>query len=113
MGSPLGCTLANFFLGHLETVLFKQPSSMHSKLHLPYVGDVLAVFDDDKKCDAFLNILNTSHKNLQFTVEKPANTLQFLDVDTKVNEQDVDTWIWRKPISTGLFLNFDPIGPLK
>ena len=36
-------------------------------------------------------VLNTQHKNLQFTVEKSANTLQFLDVDIKVNEQDV--WI--------------------
>ena len=34
-----------------------------------YVYDVLAVFDDDK-CDSFLNVLNTEHKNLQFTEEK-------------------------------------------
>ena len=39
--------------------------------------------------------------------------MQFLDVDIKVNEQDVDTWAWRKPTSTGLFLNFDAICPLK
>ena len=32
MGSPLGCTLANFFLGHSETVIFKQPSSTHPKM---------------------------------------------------------------------------------
>ena len=31
----------------------------------------------------------------------------------KVNKQDVDTWVWRKPTSTGLFLNFDAICPLK
>ena len=30
-----------------------------------------------------------------------------------VNEQDVDAWVWRKPTSTGLFLNFDAICPLK
>ena len=94
MGSPLGCTLANFFLGHLETVIFKQPSSSHPKMYLRYVDDVFAVFDDEKKCDSFLSILNTQHKNLQFTVEKSAHTLQFLDVDMiEVNEQaDVDTW---------------------
>ena len=34
MGSPLGCTLANFFLGHLETVIFKQPTSTHPKMYL-------------------------------------------------------------------------------
>ena len=77
------------------------------------MDDVFAVFDDDKKCDSFLNILNTQHKNLQFTLEKSANTPQSLDVDIKVNEQDVDTWVWQKPTSTGLFLNFDAISPLK
>ena len=30
-----------------------------------------------------------------------------------VNEHDVDTWVWRKPTSTGLFLNLDAICPLK
>ena len=74
MGSPLGCTLANFFLGHLETVIFKQPSSTHPKMYLPYVDNVFAVFDDDKKCDSFLNILNIQYKNLQFTIKKSANT---------------------------------------
>ena len=34
-------------------------------------------------------------------------------MDIKVNEQDVDTWVRRKPCSTGLFLNFDAICPLK
>ena len=74
MGSPLGCTLANFFLGLLETVIFKQPFSTHPKMYLPYVDNVFAVFDDDKKCDSFLNILNIQYKNLQFTIKKSANT---------------------------------------
>ena len=34
-------------------------------------------------------------------------------MDIEVNEQDVDTWVWQKPTSTGLFLNFDAICPLK
>ena len=56
-------------------------------MHLRYVDGVFAVFNDDKKCDSFLNIL------YRFTVEKSASTLQFLDVDIKVNEQDVGNWI--------------------
>ena len=64
---------------------------------------MFAVFDDDKKCDSFLSILNTQHKNLQFTVEKSANTLQFLDVDIKVNEQDVDTWYGESQVALAYF----------
>ena len=76
----------NFFLGHLETAIFKQPSSTHPKMYLRYVDDVFAVFDDHKKCDSFLNILNTQHKNLEFTVEKSANTLQLKHVVAKVDK---------------------------
>ena len=54
-------------------------------MYLCYMDHVVAVFNDDKKCDYFLNILNTQYKKLSLTVEKSATTLQFLDVDIKVN----------------------------
>ena len=38
---------------------------------------------------------------------------QFLGVVIEVNEQDKDTWVWRKPTRAGVFLNFDAICPLK
>ena len=39
--------------------------------------------------------------------------MQFLDVDIKISENTVDTWVWRKPTNTGLFLNFAAICPIK
>jgi len=62
MGSPLGCCLANFFLRHLESVIFKQQSLDHPKIYLRYVDDVFAVFDKDDKCKSFLNVLNNQLK---------------------------------------------------
>ena len=44
----------------------------------------------------FLNILNSQHDNIKFTIEKSTNTLQFLDVDIKISENTVDIWVWRK-----------------
>ena len=64
-------------------------------------------------CLSFLNILNSQHDNIKFTIEKSTNTLQFLDVDIKISENTVDTWVWRKPTNTGLFLNFAAICPIK
>ena len=113
MGSPLGCTMANFFLGHLETLIFKDQMSCHPKLYVRYIDDVFAVFDDVNACSSFLNILNSQHDNIKFTIEKSTNTLQFLDVDIKISENTVDTWVWRKPTNTGLFLNFAAICPIK
>ena len=113
MGSPLGCTMANFFLGHLETLIFKDQMSCHPKLYVRYIDDVFAVFDDVNACSSFLNILNSQHDNIKFTIKKFTNTLQFLDVDIKISENTVDTWVWRKPTNTGLFLNFAALCPIK
>ena len=44
MGSPLGPTLANFFLAHLESKLFLKNEQMHPNLYLRYVDDVFSVF---------------------------------------------------------------------
>ena len=74
---------------------------------------MFAVFDDVNACSPFLNILNSQHDNIKFTIEKSTNTLQFLDVDIKISENTVDTWVWKKPTNTGLFLNFAAICPIK
>ena len=74
--------------------------SCHPKLYVRYIDDVFAVFDDVNACLSFLNILNSQHDNIKFTIEKSTNTLQFLDVDIKISENTVDTWVWRKPTNT-------------
>ena len=58
--------------------------SCHPKFCVCYIDDVFAVFDDVNACSPFLNILNSQHDILKFTIEKSTNTLQFLDVDIKV-----------------------------
>ena len=113
MGSPLCCTMANFFLGHLETLIFKDQMSCRPKLYVRYIHDVFAVFDDVNACSSFVNILNSQHDNIKLTIEKSTNTLQFLDVGIIISENNVDTWVWRKPTNTGLFLNFAAICPIK
>ena len=85
MGSPLGCTMDNFFLGHFETLSFKDQMSCRPKLYVRYIDDVFAVFDDVDACSSFLNIRNSQHDNIKFTIEKSTNTLQFLDVDIKIS----------------------------
>jgi len=52
-------------------------------------------------------------QNIRFTVEYASDTLSFLDVEIKINGQDVDTGIWRKSTNTGLLLNFDDLCPQK
>ena len=114
MGSPLGPTLANFFLGNLENSVFEHSSPSHPKIYFHYVDDVFAVFDDNPAVDFFLNVINNLHNNITFTVDKSTASIHFLDVDVKVNSDGTfETYVWRKPTHTGLFLNFNAACPVK
>ena len=70
MGSPLGPTLANFFLANLENKLLNKTNGFYPKIYLRYVDDIFAIFNDNLSITKFLNLLNKHHSNMQFTMEK-------------------------------------------
>ena len=109
MGSPLGPTLANFFLGRLEKKIFDDETIDLPTLYLRYIDDVNAVFENESTCKKFLKVLNSKHENVRFTMEKStdARTITFSDVQIELNESGYNTWVWPKPTNTGLLFNFD------
>ena len=57
MASPLGPTLANFFLANLENKLLNETNGFYPKLYLRYVDDVFAICDNNLSIKKFLNLL--------------------------------------------------------
>jgi len=39
-----------------------------------------------------MHVLNSHHKNINFTVEHGSATLDFLNVEVNVNDNGFDTW---------------------
>ena len=113
MGSPLGPTIANFFLANLENRILKNKNQHSPNLHLRNVDDVFAVFENNSDCLSFLNVLNSQHKNMKFTLEHSSNFICFLGVKIEINSNSLDTYTWRKPTNTGLLLNFNAFCPQK
>ena len=111
MGFLLVPTMANFFLTSLENKLLQTQSEFHLKLYLRYVDDIFAVFDKVEKCFKFLDLLNTQHKNIKFTMKHSLQTISLLDVE--INDTGIETWVYRKPTNTKLFFNFNPMCPTK
>ena len=112
MGSPLGPSLANFFLGHLE-----RDKIMHSdftpQFYNRYVDDICAIFYDSDNVQNFLDFINDLHENIKFTVEHASNTFPFLNVELKFNDFNFDSWVYRKQTHTGQLLNFTAACPDK
>ena len=108
MGSPLGPTLANIFVGYHEERLFT--SCVRPATYFRYVDDTFVILNDAADHQSFLNCLNALHPSLEFTTEHEKNgSLPFLDV---LVEKDLDrmkfiTSVYRKPTFTGSYVRFE------
>ena len=112
MGSPLGPSLANFFLGHIEEQKVFQTSDIYPIVYLRYVDDILAVFEDGTIHQPFFNLLNDQHPNLKFTVDEAAEgSFPFLNVSIEICGSSVETWVFRKKTHTNVMLNFTAVVP--
>lgn len=115
MGSPLGPTFANIFMSFLETDFINNcPNNFKPLYYRRYVDDILALFSSSDHAQSFLNYINLSHPNIQFTLEvENNNTLPFLDVLVTRKQNKFETSIYRKPTFSGLGLNYFSSCPKK
>ena len=113
MGSPLGPSFANFFLGHLEKSKFFENSQLNPKLYIRYVDDIFAVFDESTPVDPFFNHINQQHPQIKFTVENSVdNALPFLDTQISLKDDHFESIVYRKQTYTGVLLNIEAVCPM-
>ena len=108
MGSPLGPTLANLFMGHHEKNWLDQfPKNKGTVIfYRRYIDDIFAVFNSAEEANEFLGFLNTRHSSIKFTCEhNELSSMPFLDVLIN-NNGHVSTSLYRKKTYTGLLTNF-------
>ena len=113
MGSPLGPTLANVFMCHMEKKWLSQcPIEFKPVLYKRYVDDTFLLFNSDSHVDLFFNYLNSRHPNISFTCDSEINeVLPFLDIKIKRETDKFTTSIYRKPTFTGLMSKFYDFSP--
>ena len=113
MGSPLGPTLANIFLGYNEPKwLSNCPIAFKPLFYQRYVDDIFLLFKNIDCLHQFQAYLNSQHPNMNFTSElESENSLAFLDVYvTRVVDKFV-TSVYRKPTFSGVYTNYDSYIP--
>ena len=100
MGSPLGPFLPTFLSDITKLCFSKESTNLWCIIDTSMI--LLAVFNDEDKCNEFFSHLNSLHPSLRFTFEKECNrTLPFLDVLVEKNDHEFVTSIYRKPTFTG------------
>ena len=97
----------------MQIKLFGKQPYFHLKLYSRYADDIFAVFDNSDHCTKFLDLLNSQHNNIKFTMELSSDTIPFLNAKIRLNEAGIDTWVYRKPTNTNLILHFNSLCPTK
>ena len=106
MGSPLGPTLADIFVGFHESRIFVNIAK--PGVYFWYVDDSFVIFGSELDCDHFLDKLNLLHPALKFIVEKEQNnSLTFLDVLVEKEGTGFLTSVYRNPTFTGQYIRWN------
>ena len=104
MGSPLGPTFANFYMGHIENEIFNN-YDIKPPIYQRYVDDIFLVANSVEEIN---NLKQKFEENsvLKFTVELSTNNrIPFLDVSVKNHGNRLITTVHRKATNIGTCLN--------
>jgi len=105
MGSPLGVLFANFYLGHIEQLIFAKQPTLKPKIYLRYIDDIFIAINDINNIDQLIDSLQ-SNSILKFTKElENNNKLPFLDVQLQRDDNSFTTSVYVKPTNSGFCLN--------
>ena len=110
MGSPLGPVLANIFMVELKRNIIP-PLSNDILLWKRYVDDTIC-FIKLTSINKVLEILNSYHINIKFTIEiESENKISFLDVLLIRSNSLISTKVYRKNTNTDIYINWKSFAP--
>ena len=104
MGSPLGCTFANYYMSHIENDVLSTTVNKPA-LYAPFVDDIIIVVNDEKHLSDLKEKMERKSV-LKFTYEIGYNNLAFLDVNVKIHNERFQTSVHTTPTNSGNLLNY-------
>ena len=110
MGSSLGPSLVNTFLSyHEKNWLNSCPQGFTPFFSLLYFDDIFVFFKSNDHMRYFQEFLNSVISTCMETERE--NKFSFLDVEVICEQSKLATTIYRKPIFSGVYSNFESFAP--
>ena len=113
MGSPLGPTMADFYMSHIENSTLEDSSKQSNpKFYRRYVDDILCIFKKKSHIRFFTSRLERASV-LKFTNEVMQNeTFNFLDLKLNIGlSGNITTDVYIKPTDSGSYSDFNSYIP--
>jgi len=109
MGSPISSTLAEIYLQYLEEEYIKHCLEHKDIVYYRrYVDDLLIIYDQSRiKVDKILNFISNVDARLEFNLSQEAeNTLQYLDLSIRRNDNNIELDIYRKQTYADIMMHY-------
>ena len=108
MGTEMGPSYANLFVGFIENKFFSNYHGPKPDLCKRYIDDCVGATSSSRAelrlINLFINSVNSFHPALKYTWEISENSLGFLDIKLSINDNGLSTSVHFKPTDSHNYL---------
>ena len=105
MGSKMGPSYANFFVGFIEKQFFDKFDGTKPELYRRYIDDCFgATSRSRQELDYFITSVNSFHPALKYTCVVSECSIAFLDINVPISGNQLSTSIHYKPTDSHSYL---------
>ena len=105
MGTKMGPSYANLFVGYFENQFFNQFNGTKPELYGRYIDDCIGVTSSSREeLDHFITSVNSFHLALKYTWEISEISIAFLDIKVSINGNGLSTSVHYKPTDSHSYL---------
>ena len=112
MGTRMGPSYANLFVGYVEHQFFNQYNGPKHELYDRYIDDCIgAISSSREELDQFITSVNSFHPALKYTWEISETSLAFLDIKVSIRGNVPCTSVHYKPTGSHSYLLYSSSHP--
>ena len=112
MGTKMGPSYANLFVGFIEHQFFNQYHGPKPELYGRYIDDCIGATSSTKEeLTQFITAVNSFHPALKYTWEISDTSLAFLDIKISIEGNGLCTSVYYKPTDSHSYLLFSSSHP--
>ena len=112
MGTKMGPSYANLFVGYIEHKFFNQYNGPKPELYRRYIDDCVgATSSTREELNQFITAVNSFHPALKYTWEISDSSLAFLDIKLSINGNGLCTSVHYKPTDSHSYLLYSSSHP--
>ena len=111
MGTKMGPSYANLFVGYIEHQFFNQYNGPKLKLYRRYIDDCVGATSTREELNQFITAVDSFHPALKYTWEISNTSLAFLDIKVSVEGNGLSTSAHYIPTDSHSYLLYSSSHP--